>query len=130
MEPRIAPRKTSSFWRSRIALVILLLCAVLMAIGFARAYVKDYERIKEIQALQDEAARLASEKLSLTQLLSYVETDAFVEEEARTKLQYKKPGEQVIVFSDSTQRAATSTHLVSENNFVRWWHYFFGRKNQ
>ena len=113
------------WWASRRVLLVGLLLAILTAVGFARAYLTDYARIKEITQLEQEAKRLEEKKVSLLELMKYVQTDAYVEEEARTKLQMKKPGEDVIVFSDLKPNTNVSVAPIMESNLKKWWRYFF-----
>lgn len=120
-------KKRRGFLYSHALLWISLLVAIVLAIGFARAYFKEYASIREIQQLEQEAKRLESEKISLLELLQYVQTDAYVEEEARAKLQYKKPGEDVVYFTGTSTVALVQQPQQKRNNLQRWWDYFFGR---
>ena len=115
----------ASLFMSNKFLLVALLVAILFAVGFARVYVKNYSSIKEIEQLEQEAKRLETEKVSLLGLLDYVQSDAYVEEEARKNLQYKKPGEEVVVFKDPQSTAENKTSDEYKSNLVLWWEYFF-----
>jgi len=112
------------FMSSKFLLAALLI-AVLLAVGFARVYLKNYSSIKEIEQLELEAKRLETEKVSLLGLLDYVQSDAYVEEEARKNLQYKKPGEEVVVFKDPQVEVGKGNIEIHKSNIVLWWEYFF-----
>lgn len=123
---RVTKRKRGLLY-SHALLWISLLVAIVLAIGFARAYFKEYASIREIRQLEQEAKRLETEKISLLELLQYVQTDAYVEEEARAKLQYKKPGEEVVYFTGTGNVPVSPVVAQKKHNLERWWDYFFGR---
>lgn len=113
------------FLYSGQVLIGALVVAVLLAVGFGRAYIKDYSSIQEIRELEAEAKRLEAEQISLLELLQYVQSDAYVEEEARTNLQYKEPNEEVIIFTNAPQERAGQV-ADTRSNLIKWWEYFFG----
>ena len=120
------------FFHSRLFLIVLLIFITLVAISYARAYYQHYTVQKEIKALQEEIASLEKRKLESVSLLEYVQSDAFIEEKARTELNLKKPGEQVLfVKTDDISRikkereiANTTEGRQDTRNIVKWWYYF------
>lgn len=127
--------KQSSFERvvmSRWFLISLLGIAVMVAIGYARAYYEDYKVRSEISSLQQEVDKLEKKKFTSLELLDYVKSDAFVEEKARTELNLKKPGENILALPTehlTSGPEATSTTLdhvdnVPLSNIKKWWYYF------
>ena len=127
--------KQSTFERvilSRWFLFLLFIIAVMVAIGYARAYYEDYQVRQEVQALQNEVNKLEKKKFTSLELLNYVKSDASVEEKARVEFNLKKPGENILVMpnSDSHQptRGVTSTHGHVDDqplsNIKKWWYYF------
>lgn len=94
----------------------------------------------EISHLENEINKLEKDKNDLNVLLSYVQTDAFVEQEAREKLNLAKNGESLVLLpeSDSAGLGAPSQKeamvdnysqsappIVKKSNFAKWWQYFF-----
>lgn len=123
------------FFGSRLFLLIALILAILVAIGYGRAYYQDYKIRQEINALQDEVKRLEHKKLESMEILKYVTSDAFVEEKARTELNLKKPGENVMVVTNP--EVETPPLFTGEgkgevspllNNPIKWWYYFTSRQ--
>ncbi len=113
-----------NFFQSKQFLVVALLIAILFAVGFGRYYLRHYQSLREIEQLEQEAMRLEAEKLSLVDLLDYVQSEAYVEEEARRNLQYQKPGEEVYVVTDSVVQKEIK-HENQKTNLQLWWEYFF-----
>lgn len=94
----------------------------------------------EISHLENEIGKLEKDKNDLNALLSYVQTDAFVEQEAREKLNLAKDGESLVLLpeADSTGFGAPTPQEgivdnysqsvetpVKKSNLVKWWQYFF-----
>ena len=115
------------FFGSRLFLIVLLGAVVLVAVAYARAYYQDYKIREEIRSLEDQVRTLETKKLESLDILKYVQSDAFVEETARTQLNLKKPGEQVVVIPNAEERQARA--IPSDNpqhlsNPMKWWYYF------
>ncbi len=116
------------FFGSRLFLLIALILAILVAFGYARAYYQDYKIKEEIKALQDEVKSLEHKKLESMEILKYVTSPAFVEEKARTELNLKKPGENVLVIKNHENEAQRELLRPVDNsvlnNPIKWWYYF------
>ncbi len=115
------------FFVSRAFLVIALVLAILVALGFARAYYKDYKVRQEISRLQEEVKSLENKKIDSLSLLEYVTSDQYVEDTARVELNMKKPGEQVIFIKDLTEKRDSELETDQEekelSNPLKWWYY-------
>ncbi len=130
--PKETPRAFERVLLSRWFLLSLLAAAILIAVSYARAYYQDYKVRQQIAALETEVLNLQRKKLVSLDLLKQAGTEQFLEEKAKTELNLKKPGEQVLVIPDikveSPQTViATSTVAVDEpvlSNPRKWWYYF------
>ncbi len=100
---------------------------------------------KEIIDLQKEIRDLEEKNSKLEKIVSYLESDQFIEEQARLKLGLKKPGEEVVVIDDkkkNKQNSATDTlynisglskrekskNFYQNANPLKWFKYFFKNK--
>lgn len=122
------------FFRSRLFLITAGLLTVFVACSYARGYYQEYKIEQEIEALQNEVARLEKKKIESLDILDYVMSQDFVEEKARVELNMKKPGENIVVISahDSPEHAEFFEHEPSTdeaglNNPLKWWYYFVER---
>jgi len=107
----------------------MVVVVVFLAINFVRAYYQEYKVKQEIAALREDVKHLEQKKLESLKILKYVTSDAFVEEKARTELNLKKPGEQVVVVTGQEEQSAT-VHTSEQDdqkaylsNPARWWYY-------
>ena len=123
------------FFGSRWFLVTAFVVAVLVAFGYARAYYQDYKIRQEIDSLQEQVKKLEHKKIESMDILKYVTSDAFVEEKARTELNLKKPGENVLIIKnqaeqvgneETTQKSPVEKTLL--NNPIKWWYYFLNKQ--
>jgi len=122
------------FFASRSFLLIALFLAVSLALGFARAYYQDYKVRQEIGKLEEEVKHLETKKLESMEILKYVVSESYVEDKARTELNMKKPGENVVFIENLGQDSLTGLGQndyndtdVDEtllNNPRKWWYYF------
>jgi len=93
---------------------------------------------QEVSRLEAEIGKLENNKSELSALLSYVKTDAFVEQEAREKLNLAGEGESLVLMPEADNINASSSPEqvalavndseeppVQSTNLERWWQYFF-----
>ena len=94
--------------------------------------------------LQAQADALLAHTIDLSELKTAMQTESYIEREARLKLGLKKPGETVIVIQDEANVSATQTWSdpndplgyviegdqtnVAVANPQKWWYYFFDKK--
>lgn len=126
------PRAFERVLLSRWFLLSLLAATLLIAVSYARAYYQDYKVRQQISALETEVLSLQRKKLISLDLLRQANTEQFLEEKAKTELNLKKPGEQVLVIPDIKpeipQTIVTTTNTTVDDtglsNPLKWWYYF------
>ncbi len=128
---------------SQIALMLIgFVVLVLISIPLARNMSKKYKANDEINDLQEEIADLEGRNTELKDLVEYLNSDRFVEEQARLKLNYKNEGEEVFIIKgieDSGDNISLNKNNPSYNipglnkneyqeksNLIKWCKYFFG----
>lgn len=124
---------TPDFLRSRWFLLISL---VLVAYSFyilGKMVWQNYEVNKQIRDLETEVEEIESDNQKLADLIAYFQTDTYKKQEAREKLGFVMPGEEVLVFpeqesdsGDIIERAITE-EKKEENlpNYQKWWNFLF-----
>lgn len=88
--------------RKFIAL-FLLFFILLIAFPIAKNAKKRYSINKEIDELNKEIGRIKENNQKLTKLVSYLNSDQYIEEQARLNFGLKKPGEKVYVIKNNNQ---------------------------
>jgi cell division protein FtsB len=133
MSTRINPVRR--FLTSRLFLLVTLPVVFMVTFGYLRSLFSGYKINQEISALQTEIQSLKKGKLESMRILDYVMSDSFVEAKARTELNMKKPGENVIIVTNSKndldselENDISSTAGQVLSNPVKWWYYFNGKK--
>lgn len=134
-----------SFFLNQITLTLLgLLVIFLISFPLARKVSKQYKVNKEIEELKAEIAEVESKNSDLKKLLAYLDSDQFIEEQAKEKLNYKKEGEEVVVIKKQGEENSSSptkpeesdniynvkglekfTPIKGESNLKKWVRYFF-----
>lgn len=121
-----------------VGLVILILVFFPLAKN-----IKQRQKIdKEIQELEAEIKSIENKNSGLKEMIEYLESDRFLEEQARLNFGLKKSGENVAVVElEGEKGSASSAELSNQpifdtagirkqkqtelNNPARWWSYFF-----
>ncbi len=126
----------------RSFLVVNLIILMFLTLSFGREFVRDYRIQQEIDNLRMEAEELEVHNLEIAKLNAELETETFLEEEARLKLGLLKPGEQLVVVVDEGVAGApvidggdetvfdfvpsvSQEEEINISNPKRWWYYFF-----
>lgn len=128
-------------FRSRWLLAGVFSVLVLSGLAFGRQYVHNRQIEQDIANLQKQADGLAANNLHISDLQNALQTESYLEREARLKLGLKKPGEHVVVIQDKAAavpafqslddlqaNAATPEAAPEVPNPKRWWAYFFDRR--
>lgn len=137
IQPRVLsagdlPRPNNFFYRlfssQRFLAILSLTFLIVLLFPLAKTYTQKKLMEKEISDIQEEIAVYQKTNQELKEMISYLESDQSLEEQARLNLNLKKPGEQVIVIDDSKNSVDASTPTTTGeivSNFTKWWRYFF-----
>lgn len=124
-----------------ITLLLLGLLAV-FAVPLTKNWRQKRAIDREVAELEQQVNDLEHKSSNLKQVLDFMQSDQFVEQEARTKLNYKKPGEEVAVIEsrpgENTASPSSSnifdlppappterTEARLTGNLGNWLNYFF-----
>ncbi len=122
-------------FRLPIGTLIAGIIFVYMFVATGEALWQNYQINQEIAKLKLDIVQLEQENTQLKNLIAYLKTESFKEKEARRKLGYKKPGEQVVAIpqdnSSLTQPGNTKTEdqadtQIKMSNPQKWWEYVLG----
>ncbi len=113
-------------------IIIVLNLALLLFFGFNlfKEWNRNRELDAEIEKLETAAKEVEAKNLDILNLAKYLDTQEFLEEQARTKLGLKRSGETAVVVSLPQMETASSVLAQAElelKNSQRWWLLFFGR---
>jgi len=123
-------------WMSLFLVVILgLLLSALFNVSDKTSSIDE-----EINSLKTEAARAQSQNSEFKKMIQYLESDQFVEEQAKLKMGLRKEGEKVAVVTNPSGSPAitpTTEPVVEANNpetaglqerWQKWFDYFLLEK--
>ena len=112
-----------------------LVIIILISFPLAKIVSQRYKIDQEIKSLSLEISELENTSQDLNKLISYLDSDQFVEEQARLNLGLKKEGENVLIIKDPTDLnkvpgADNNNNLNPKNlsNPQKWFNYFFNQK--
>lgn len=109
-----------------IAIGIIVFEAYLI-ISLSRSVFDLWHKQEAISDTRGSVDKLTGENARLKSRRTYVQSDAFVEKEAREKLNLVKPGEAIVVIPDSILKAATASAAPTPvpPNWQQWLRLFF-----
>lgn len=131
-------------WRWLFFVNVCILVLLFASVG--REWIRSRTIEMEISRLQEQADGLMTQNVEMAQLQTAMQSEAFIEREARLKLGLKKPGETVIVLQDdqsmTQETEMTDTDPADPLDYVidpdeqhdsasrfanptKWWFYFF-----
>lgn len=80
------------------------------------------ERLTDLEMSLQEQKK---ENAYLKERLSYVQSNQFVEEEARDKLGLVKDGEYIVIAPPPTDKIKQPENIDARPNWKKWWELFF-----
>jgi len=118
---------------SKVFLFFIILALIGLVVSLGQESYRKYQLTKEINGLKSEIEQLEGKNQQMADLMEYFQEGSYLEKEARLKLNLKKPGEKIVVISQ-TAEAEVDKRIVAETedeisnettNFWKWWEYFF-----
>jgi len=112
---------------SKFFVVFCLFLFIILLFGLAKGIIKSNQVSAEAKQLQDDISRLDKQNQDFAQLEKYLNTDTFIEQEAKLKLGLKKENENLVIIPDS-EISVKDTKVGNEqtkSNPAKWWAYFF-----
>ena len=115
----------SKLYNSNMTIIILFIVLVFSFLKVSKEIVLRYNINKEINSLEEQFTKVNKEKDNLNNLVAYLKTDDYIEEEARLKLNLSKPGEKQInlVNQDKMELKKVAGDKIA--NYYKWFNYFF-----
>lgn len=129
-------KKPKSFWQrifySQIIIFAGVFFIIIFSVGISKRIARRHQINKETEELQAEIDALVKNGNELNEFLAYLNSNDFLEEEARIKLGLKKDGEQIVIINNKSEDVKTinspriyrSAELVQKSNPQKWRDYF------
>ncbi len=114
---------------STLTMFVLLVVLGLISWAVISSSSKNEKVEEQTSALDQEIEELQQQNLELTDLIDYFASTEYVEQQAREKLNLVKPGEKVVIITQSDEEGLNNLEQAKElkNSPVKWWRYFFGK---
>jgi len=90
--------------------------------------IKLHENIvnKEAEELGLKISNLEKSNSLIEKFIVYMSNPSFIERQARIKLNYKAPGEEVVfIYPDNSAKASSSqdSYVGNNPNYIKWWEW-------
>lgn len=112
---------------SKFFVVFCLFLFIFILFGLAKGMLRSHKVSAEVSQLETEINRLEKQNQDFDQLVKYLNTDTFIEQEAKLKLGLKKANENLVIIPDSEipDKEDIVVNLENKSNPEKWWAYFF-----
>jgi cell division protein FtsB len=111
---------------SKFSLVLFVILFITILFGLAKGTIKNHKVNSEISELQKDITQLETQNQEFVQLIEYLKTDSFIEQEAKLKLGYKKTGENLVIIpQEEVNEEVAVNNYQTMSNPAKWWIYFF-----
>jgi cell division protein FtsB len=112
---------------SKFFVVFCLFIFIFIIFSLAKGTIKNYKVNSEIEQLRKEIVQLDKQNQEFGQLINYLNSDTFIEQEAKLKLGLKKEGENLVIIPEKELNVEKKAAMQEQNlsNPARWWSYFF-----
>ncbi len=118
------------FFFSKFFVIFIILIIFAMIFGYFKSTVSMSSVDQEIVRLKEDLEMRKKRKIELLGLLNYVKSDRYVEEKARTELNLRKSGENVVILHGDTPVKDVVDYVTIPisgqkiSNHIKWWYYF------
>jgi cell division protein FtsB len=127
--------KKSGIFSSILIFIVLVAAGIISYKAFKEAR-RSQQIEEEIETLRQEAKKIRQDNNSLQEKIAYFETQDFQEREAKEKLNFQKPNENVAVvkpvpetenLNSGNQKEESENVPETEKipNYLKWWNKFF-----
>jgi cell division protein FtsL len=118
----------SRMMQSKIVLLFLLIATVFSCVRLISEVYRRQNISSEINKLRTQVEALQKDKTDLSALIAYLNTDTYLEDQARTKLGLLKEGESEVIIPDTAKSTLSTNDRSDRTALVSWWDYFFSNK--
>jgi cell division protein FtsB len=112
--------------KSRLMGWVILIVGLVLAVKTAGNIVRLWKAGGRVSDNQNMLQTIEKENAQLKERLEAVKSEEFVEKEARDKLGYVKPGEELVIIPKAEQADRKSEEPKNEPNWVKWQRLYFG----
>lgn len=121
-----------NFFYSKSFIFGLLIVFILLFVAAGRGAYRSYKINQEVKSLRGKIEELNKSNLELTEMEKYLQSDEFLEKEARLKLNVVREGEKLVIIKQPEGVVAVEEKQPIERkeipNIQKWWKFFFGKR--
>ncbi|MBI2057441.1 MAG: septum formation initiator family protein [Candidatus Yanofskybacteria bacterium] len=120
------------FFQSKLFTILLLAGVFFLSISLVRVRPQKIAVEKHLESLEDKIKEIERSNSSLAKLMAYFKSPAYLEREAKLKLNVRRPDENVVfIFQDEKEVVVKEEKNISLpdleglTNFEKWMRYLF-----
>jgi len=117
--------------------IVIIAIIVYILFGIGKSIWQNYQTNQKIDSIKSKIDTIQKEVDLQKNLILYYQTVSYKELAAKLNLNYLKPGENVLIIpelsnkkitiEDITSQSITQNNVSPTPNFVKWWQYVIGK---
>lgn len=113
--------------KSRVLKIVIIVIGLSLIFNLSRDILRLIKASDQIRQAEQKVRDLEVEQRQLVEKKEYFQSEEFVEEEARNKLNMAKPGETIVILPPSSGVAGDKNkgEQAKIPNWKKWWQLFF-----
>jgi len=121
-----------NFFYSKSFIFGLLIVFILLFVAAGREAYRSYKINQEVRSLREKLEELNKNNSELAEMEKYLQSDEFLEKEARLKLNVVREGEKLVIIKQPEGAVVVEEKQIAEEketpNIQKWWKFFFGKR--
>ncbi|MBM3205399.1 septum formation initiator family protein [Candidatus Shapirobacteria bacterium] len=121
-------RSPVNILQNRLSQILIVLVGIGLIVSLSRNIFKLLKAADELNLAEQKVKQLEQESADLAQKKEFYQSEAFIEQEARNKLNMTKEGETVVILPPNLKQVlGEKENLPTEPlpNWRQWWNLFF-----
>ncbi|PLX26394.1 hypothetical protein C0580_00005, partial [Candidatus Parcubacteria bacterium] len=110
---------------SNIFTLFLVVLLILSFVKVTKELMIRKEINEEIQKMEEQLATVEGKNTEMEKLITYLNTDEYIEKQARLKLNLSKPGEKQVNIAGTDESVDIFAQDDKTPNPIKWFNYFF-----
>jgi len=109
--------------------LLIIIIGLGLIVNLSRDIIRLVESLNQVKRVEEQTREIETKRQALLNKKDYYQTEEFIEEEARNKLNMTKPGETIVILPENLKAALGQEETSQQNeespNWKQWWELFF-----
>lgn len=110
--------------------LLIIIIGFGLIVNLSRDIIRLAESLNQVELVEEQTREMETKRQALLNQKDYYQTEEFIEEEARNKLNMAKSNETIVILPENLKAALGQEEISPKNkeklpNWQQWWQLFF-----